>query len=461
MPFRVAIIGSGIVGLALANGLYKQLAHAKSVTPGLDIEIKVFSRRPKEDHSPEGYQVSIGEIGYAALNELLTARDGAKVEALIRENMAQRRMFQADFRTFETICETTPALAPKTPIDRTTLRDILYECIENHNSDTIQHNMVLMNWDIHKPGMWSTLPDYNAVVHLMFQDFSFHVADLLIDTSGPLSNVAPDIGLRNLRKHSTVTIIGSGPYEPRDDEMPVVLGKGSVFAVDGRGTRGYFQYLPLSHPRRAHFALTFRDNIIDPILQSRIDDCNSYRDIEKEGFKYFLVQYLHREGWSEDILPFVASCNEEDLVISRNGTSRPFKPEWRFEQQRLGRMAETYNPRLGSPHVWIVGNAAHQMPQALGAGANTALADAAAAVTAIMRAATARASIFPGVNAYAIEWALAWYEAQAYPRAFSKMNDSLYTVDQLTEHAETYEESEGDWASVFAGNAVLPKVTST
>lgn len=124
-PTQVLIIGGGLGGLALAQGLKK-----------VSIPFHIFEQDPSADFRAQGYRIKINGEGAAALKQVLTPELWQYFEETCAESKAGETNFNAIDGTV-THSRAGPGLrGGPTPhlADRTVLRDVLRTGIEEHIS---------------------------------------------------------------------------------------------------------------------------------------------------------------------------------------------------------------------------------------------------------------------------------------------------------------------------------------
>ncbi|MCJ1459531.1 hypothetical protein MMC28_009910 [Mycoblastus sanguinarius] len=191
MPFRIAIVGAGISGLALANGLLKH-------DHNHDLDIKIFDKSPAQ--VKQGYLVSLRDIGRSAIEYCLPDDVYHQVEAMVEANQGYRRMWMVRHTDCRPIREATPQ-NPTTPVHRPKLRQLFLDSLARYNEDIIQPSKTLESYSI--------CPSSGRVI-LAYTDGSGYTADMLLDTSGSQSIIAKILGLTNQVPIEKLIILGGG-----------------------------------------------------------------------------------------------------------------------------------------------------------------------------------------------------------------------------------------------------------
>ncbi|GAB7355307.1 hypothetical protein MBLNU459_g5841t1 [Dothideomycetes sp. NU459] len=121
-PHRVLIIGAGVGGLALAQGLRKS-----------PIPFHIFERDPSADYRPQGYRLKINGDGAEALKSILSAQDFERFTRTCAESFPGETNINA--LDGGIIASRAGAGSRPGPVpyiaDRTVLRDILMSGLQN------------------------------------------------------------------------------------------------------------------------------------------------------------------------------------------------------------------------------------------------------------------------------------------------------------------------------------------
>ena len=165
--FHVAIIGGGMGGLCLANGLKKA-----------GISVAVYERDQSADARPQGYRIHINPQGSTALHECLpqhlwdlfhsSGGDFSQGFSIVTEQLHELLSFGRAGGTADTI-------ARHRSISRITLRRILLAGLE----DEVQFNKRFLRYE--------EIP--HGAVRVHFEDGSSTQADLLVAADGVHSGV--------------------------------------------------------------------------------------------------------------------------------------------------------------------------------------------------------------------------------------------------------------------------------
>lgn len=145
-PTKVLIIGGGLGGLALAQGLKKA-----------SIPFQVFEADPSADFRPQGYRLKINGDGAAALKSVLTP----ELWSYFQETCAESKPGETNFNAINALITSsragpglrggpTPYLA-----DRTVLRSVLRSGLEEH----ISYGKKFSHYEIDEDGVTASFTD--------------------------------------------------------------------------------------------------------------------------------------------------------------------------------------------------------------------------------------------------------------------------------------------------------------
>jgi 2-polyprenyl-6-methoxyphenol hydroxylase-like FAD-dependent oxidoreductase len=354
MSLHVVIIGAGVGGLCLAQGLRKA-----------GIGAAVYER----DESPvirhQGYRISLKAAGTGALQDCLPADlFGLAVATSIR---AAARMVFLDGQLrpgFERPLHHDPPGPGGFGVNRLTLREILLAGLDVRFGKTCAG--------------YSAAPDGRVIAH--FTDGSSAVGDLLVGADGTGSAVR-----RQLLPDAVIDELGWSVYgrTPFADWVPGVLVD-TFNRITGPGEAGMS-------------VATCR--ALEPVASATARLAPSVRLTDIPGYFSWMLPLadsrlfhadavsLHRaaaglvDGWHPAVRRIIAEADVAATFGVCITSARPVAP-W------------------SAPNVTLLGDAIHTMSPGRGDGANIALKDAQTLLRALQRAASGPASLAPAIRGY-------------------------------------------------------------
>jgi 2-polyprenyl-6-methoxyphenol hydroxylase-like FAD-dependent oxidoreductase len=372
---KVAIVGGGIGGLALAHGL---------LAAGVDV--RLHERDADPSRRRQGYRIHISDVGGQALAELLPA----PVHRRVVETASRPGDLLAGFDDqldplFEQVFPVTdPDVI--TAVDRYAFRRALMTGLE----DVVELG--------HEFVGYTQTPD--GELELRFADGHLATADVLVGADGVGSTVRAqllpefdvvDIGVRCL--------YGRLPLAEVDrDLLPPAFLRGFCFLTDHRGLGAAFA----------------------PVL---------FREPPVEYGDYLMTVLTGTNqtlGRSDDELFALAPEDLWALAVDRTATWHPAVHDLMAAADPAAAFPITLRSCTGiapwtTGRITLLGDAIHPMTPAAGAGANTALRDAARLTRALIEA---------GAGAPLVD-ALARYEAEMIGYASEVVRESLRNAEQM------------------------------
>ncbi|WP_031071750.1 FAD-dependent oxidoreductase [Streptomyces sp. NRRL WC-3742] len=349
---RVLVIGAGIGGLCLAQGLRRA-----------GIDVRVYEREEGIHARYQGFRIGIGGPGLEALRECLPQRLHPLLEASTGELSGERLVVD------EQLCEIRRlgVLHGGMATDRHVLRHLLLAGL----TDRIEFGKRLVRY--------TELPD--GTVRAEFADGTSATGDLLVGADGGNSPVRRQL----LPEAEVVALDGRGllgrtPLTERFADL--VPGFGTVVAgPEVRMLLGKMEFRRPPHLAAAELApdvelpetgsyvrwVAFLPEYIDAVPA----DWPAARDLLLSGIA----------DWHPDLVELV---RRSDVVNSSGLTVRYAEPV----------------PHWGTRPVTLLGDAVHIMPPSGGMGANTAFRDAALLCRALTAVHRGEAQLLTAVERY-------------------------------------------------------------
>ena len=394
--FQVAIIGGGMGGLCLANGLKKA-----------GIGVTVYERDQSPDARPQGYRIHIDPQGSTALHECLprplwdlfcsTGGDFSQSFSIVTEQLHELLNLA---RSPAMIGGTGEPIARHRSISRITLRRILLAGLEHD----VQFNKRFLRYEETSEG----------AIRAHFEDGNSAQADLLVAADGVNSAVR-----KQYLPHAEPTdtgVVGIGTTIPLTDGVmalaPHLLLDGPVMVVPPTPCSMFMAMWK----RSAEAGQTLRRLGIEGPLPGDED----YLILALGGKPDFfgldnqapsvtgstLRDALRRTvvAWHPSLRKLVEMIDEQQLFLNRLRTAPPLVP-WKSTQ------------------VTLLGDAIHSMTPYRGVGGNIALKDAALLTSQLLQAHRGEKPLLQ---------AIAEYEVSMREYAFAAVLGSLKAMKQFT-----------------------------
>jgi 2-polyprenyl-6-methoxyphenol hydroxylase-like FAD-dependent oxidoreductase len=390
--FHVGIIGGGMGGLCLANGLKKA-----------GISVAVYERDQSPDSRPQGYRIHIDPQGSTALHACLpqhlwdlfrsTGGDFSQGFSIVTEQLHE-------LLNLTRIGGTGDTIARHRSISRITLRRILLAGLEHD----VQFNKRFLRYE--------ETPD--GAIHAHFEDGSSAQADLLVAADGVNSGVRKQY-LPHAEPIDTA-VVGIGGTIPLTDGVmalaPHLLLDGPVMVVPATACSMFMAMWKRSGEARQ----TLRSLGIEGPLPGDEDYLilalggrPEFFGLENQAASVTgstLKDALRRTvvGWHSSLRKLVEMLDEQQLFLNQVRTAPPPIP-WKSTQ------------------ITLLGDAIHSMTPYRGVGGNIALKDAALLSSQLLRVHRGEKPLLH---------AIADYEASMREYAFAAVADSLKAMKLFT-----------------------------
>ncbi|WYZ42243.1 hypothetical protein EsH8_V_001138 [Colletotrichum jinshuiense] len=401
---RVAIIGAGISGLSVANGLLKD--------PAERFDVQVFERDTIAfDSERGGYQLRISANGLNALKTVsdrelwssireVWAGDQAAAPAVVDPDTFAVRLGLGDLKLY-----------PKSrAIPRHGLRGALLQPLLVQGRVHFDHTFT----------RFELMPGDRRGVQLHFDGQASQDADILIASDGSGSKVNRQVGLENKIKLQTQTLIQSRGIISRSvrDELPESLVKsGSVMFLGGTDATGFAS---VYDPKKdlgtgAAESYTLFWSILIP--RARGDDLIAKAGSDPQKIVPHLIDYVRNDlGYGKPLELIMQSATDFVRTGLVTSSVKP-KTDWRNGIDKNSR-------------VILLGDAVHPMTPGRGMGANQALTDAGNLVDLFHQAIFEQVVPSDGELAALVRT----FDAEMYTRAFKmvKASETVTTMDLTT-----------------------------
>jgi 2-polyprenyl-6-methoxyphenol hydroxylase-like FAD-dependent oxidoreductase len=390
---HVAVIGGGMGGLCLAQGLKKA-----------GVSVAVYERDQAPDSRAQGYRIHIDPQGSTALQlclpkdlwDIFEATGGVFSEgfSLITEQLQELLSLRMNNR------EPVSSAARHRSVSRIILRRILLAGLD----DVVHFGKRFLRYEEGEGGR----------ITAYFEDGSSAEADVLVAADGVNSRVRQQY--LPMANPIDTGVVGIGGRVPLSDGVlalaPVQLLNGPMIvmppapcclfmAIWKRATPAEHLLRPIGIDK----PLAGDEDYLIMALGGRTTYFDLPNDTEAVS-KSALKDLLRRQaaGWHPDLRKLIEIVDERELFVNRLRTSRPMA-QWKTSR------------------ITLLGDAIHSMTPYRGIGGNIALKDAALLVT---KLAGANKGEKPTIDA------IAEYEASMREYAFAAVEDSRRAMEQFT-----------------------------
>lgn len=361
---RIAIIGAGLGGLCLAQGLKKN---------GFDCEI--FEKDSAVNTRSQGYRIRINEPGRNALKECLSESLYTLFLETCAASYSGMNVFNSNLEksknelveSWSDGIKEMPDLKP----NRLTLREILLLGLENK----ICFGKELTDWKELEGGE----------VELSFADNTSYIADLVVAADGVHSKIGAEYCQDKKVNTGNITVYGGTFYSSDaqkaialelQEGTSVILENGFSLIIDAMefNFKGKDKSWDLLSPVSNYFYWAFIGN---PKVFG-LSHADFYNHSEEE-----LLRCIHEitYQWHPKLRALFEHADRKSLSITPIRSSLP-KEKWK------------------SGNVTALGDAVHTMSPAGGVGANTAFMDAALLTKNVSKALSNNRSISIAVSDY-------------------------------------------------------------
>ena len=356
MRLQINIIGGGIGGLCLAQGLRKA-----------GVAVAVYEKGPRraDPHWLQGYQIHINPSGSRALQDCLSP---TLWETLVAASCVPSAGFQVLTEQMKEIAFVEPEMmdgASHIPIVRSTLREVLLEELD----DIVNFGKEFTHYE--------RTP--NGKVTAFFEDGTRAVADVLVGADGTGSTVRKQyLPEAHIADTGIVGAASRLPIRKDNRDLPGHLIARLTSVVPSKGT--YMIVTQSIHKPEAKHKDSLGDHLIWVLISSRA----AYGDVDPKMMDGEAIRYLAlrlTENWHPVLHNLIAASDPKDLSAVPVLTSIPVKP-WQ------------------STNVTLLGDAIHTMTPLQGLGGSTALRDAGLLRRELVKADRGECTPIAAINAY-------------------------------------------------------------
>ncbi|KAH7171651.1 hypothetical protein DER46DRAFT_677206 [Fusarium sp. MPI-SDFR-AT-0072] len=347
--FRVCIVGGGLAGSLLANGL---------INNGIDT---IVFERDEETLKREGYQIRLGDPALTGLASCLT---DSQLESIVQK----LGRYSGSSKTAPSICNTKfqtildlsalPTYSKSSAINRVVLRDLLLDPVIAEGK--VKFGKHFSHYEIIENGSGG-----NESVKLNFTDGSSEYCDILVAADGSGSKINKQIGAKNLvemKSHVAFLSKGSATKE-RLRQLPPRLLNGPILVFKNGISLYYALYLPASQQKGGNQEqeddFDFDENQASFYWSLSVprELCSFDNPSEIPDRRQFCLDIVRDWAPEYHVMLSAGASDEGNITVTRLRASTKLSKDWR---QRL-RAHNGNVPEEGYPRVWLVGDAVHAM----------------------------------------------------------------------------------------------------
>ncbi len=354
--FHVLIIGGGLGGLCLAQGLKKA-----------GISVAVYERDRTRNERLQGYRIHIEAMGNRALHDCLPPHlfeaylktTGSAGKGLLMSDAQLKRLMAFPVDT----TKQDDPLESSRSVSRITLRQVLLAELD----EIVQFNKAYAHYQENRDGS----------VTAFFEDGTSATGDLLVAADGGTSRVRQQF-LPQARRVETgvAAIMGKVPLTPSVHALLVANQLDWATIVLGPKGRGFFSAvhdLSGKAGERTQGMIGANEEALMDEASALFENANDYYfwafltkqknypvqgDLQQRaGGELLQIAQTMIDGWHPTLRHLVSLTEQSTVIATPLRIATPVTP-WE------------------SSHITLIGDAIHSMPPTRGIGGNTALRDA-------------------------------------------------------------------------------------
>ncbi|EWG55213.1 hypothetical protein FVEG_13249 [Fusarium verticillioides 7600] len=433
-PLRVIIVGGGLSGACLANGLINK-------SDG-QIDVTVFER-DETGSERGGYQIRLGAHALIGFKACLTEEQYANLLPCFGKSggvvsSAPCIFSPSDLKVLIDLSK-APVYEKSAPIARTRLRNFLQQPLQER--DAIQFGKKYVRYEVLRGKEAG-----QSSIRVHFSDDTHHDCDVLISAEGSGSRINKQIGLNNIITEVTP---GHGgylgkchlPWSVLQTLPRQLLEKGTIYTGNSKAMVFAAVYLPeaLSSSKNEHTdILRLKDYDEDEaslfLGMAWTTGPEAAELPQVKDKKGLMKKKLTEASFHSDFHKLVDAVDDEAIMTTPWRYAKNNTPvDWR--KQLLSKSENNSNPSIANPRVWLIGDSIHPMLPSRGMGANNAIHDTADALGPLLELAKLKNASGILTDEQVSEQ-LAVYEKAMMPRAFEwvkkSSNQQLPDLDSLT-----------------------------
>jgi 2-polyprenyl-6-methoxyphenol hydroxylase-like FAD-dependent oxidoreductase len=433
-PLEVIIVGGGLAGACLANGLVNKSEGLVDVT---------LVERDEAGSERGGYQIRLGSHALTGFKACLTDKQYADLLPCFGRSGGVVSSAPCVFRPSDLKVlldlSKAPAYEKSAPIGRTRLRDFLQAPLRKRK--VIQYSKKYLRYEVLESNASG-----QSKIKVHFDDGSQRDCDVLISAEGSASRINKQIGLDNIIEdivpdHGGYLGKCHLPWSVLQTLPKQLVEKGTIYTGNGKAQLFAAIYLPGS--------LTASRGADDRGFDSDEDEelKKMPLDYDEEQASLFLAigwttgpsgpecphvkdkkalmrQKLEEAGFDSGCLKLVDAVDHDALITSPwryAKTDTPF--DWRQKLLSAQRIEDKPDRAVANSRVWLIGDSIHPMLPSRGMGANNAIHDTADALGPLLELARLKVQN-DSLMDNEVNTQLAVYETAMMPRAFAWVKKS-------------------------------------
>ncbi|RKL00309.1 hypothetical protein BFJ71_g5797 [Fusarium oxysporum] len=436
-PLKVIIVGGGLAGACLANGLINKADG--------QIDVTVFER-DEAGSERGGYQIRLGAHALIGFKACLTKDQYSALLPCFGKSggvvpSAPCIFSPSDLNVLIDLSK-APVYEKSAPIARTRLRNFLQKPLQER--DAIRFGKKFVRYEVLQGEVAG-----QSSIRVHFSDDTHHDCDVLISAEGSGSRINKQIGLNNIITEVTP---GHGGYLGKChlpwcvlQTLPrQLLEKGTIYTGNSKVKVFAAVYLPECLSSTKKTANADGSDILKPKNYDE-DEASLFLGMawttgpeaaelpQVKDKKGLMKKKLDEAGFHPDFHKLVDAVDEEAIMTTPWRYARNDTPvDWR--QHLLSTNEKKSDPSIANPRVWLIGDSIHPMLPSRGMGANNAIHDTADALGPLLELAKLK-NMYGSMTDEQVGDQLAVYEKAMMPRAFEwvkkSSNQQLPDLDSL------------------------------